>query len=911
MLDSLLAGLCRMPKNFRAVLPQAAVLALLCATLTTFASTSLAQQGTFVPTGSLNTATDNHTATLLSNGKVLIVGGIGGLGSQGTPAELYDPTSGTFVANVGTGTIGAGSSATLLSNGKVLFAGGIGTVLTMNQVGAELYDPATGAFTTTGNMITGRYYPTATRLQSGKILIINGGQCPQGSNNVCLDGNAELYDPTSGTFTATGSLTTNHDGGTATLLNNGMVLVAGGGQHDGIISCTAIAELYNPATGTFTPTGTMNNCRSGHAAMLLNTGRVLIAGGDGFPPNVLLSDAWASAELYDPTTGTFTPTGNMNTPREVPTATLLNNGMVLVAGGLDPDRTPEPAEYLATAEVYDPATGTFTPTGDMNFARADHTATLLNDGTVLVVGGANLIGPPNNYTVNVLSSAELYEQIAVSPASLSFSNQSTGTTSASQTVTLTNNESTALTIGGVSVSGANGSDFVETNDCVGSLPAGASCSISVTFTPAATGMRAASLTIANNLSVSPVLVPLTGTGVPPAPIVSLSSNGVPFATQALGTTSSPQTVTLHNTGTATLNIQTVAITGASAGDFAITNGSTCTNGANVAINGSCTIQLIFTPTGPGTRSATVSITDNAADSPETISLSGTTAPSVSITPSTVTFSSQYVGTSGLPQTVTITNTGTASVTVTAVTASITDFGVLSNCTNVVAAGANCTIGVFFDPTAGGTRTGTLSITDNAAGSPQTITLTGSGQDFSMTPGSASSATVTPGQSASYSIAIAPAGGFAQSVALSCSGGPTQSTCTVSPNLIALGGKSATTAMVTVTTMSSAQGPVLPRGTGWPMEYRQTPLILALIWMSLLMAALLLLMWREQRFRWAPTFALAVLACLGMTLTSCGGGSGGGGGINPQAGTYTITVTGNFSSGSTTLTHAAKLTLVVQ
>jgi hypothetical protein len=210
-----------------------------------------------------------------------------------------------------------------------------------------------------------------------------------------------------------------------------------------------------------------------------------------------------------------------------------------------------------------------------------------------------------------------------------------------------------------------------------------------------------------------------------------------------------------------------------------------------------------------------------------------------------------------------------------------------------------------------TRTGTLKITDSAGNSPQTVTLTGSGQDFSMTPGSASSATVSPGQTASYSIAIAPAGGFAQSVALSCGGGPVQSTCAVTPNTIALGGKSAIAAMVTVTTVASAHGQVLPRGTAWLMQYRQTPLILALTWMSLLMAALLLLSRREQRFRWAPAFALTVLVCLAMPFTSCGGGSGGGGGASPQAGTYTVTVKGNFSSGSTPLTHAAKLTLVVQ
>jgi ASPM-SPD-2-Hydin domain-containing protein/galactose oxidase-like protein len=849
---------------------------------------AFAQSGSFVPTGNLSDGSYGQASTLLSNGKVLVVGGVDSV-NNAVPPQLFDPTTGAFSAAGTMNVTRESSTATLLMNGKVLIAGGDANGT------AELYDPASNTFTPTGSMTKVRFGQYATTLNNGNVLIVGGASCP----HACGDQSAELYDPATGMFTATGSLQEGITSYTLTSLPDGKALVAGG-CIPLLPACAADAELYDPSTGTFSFTGHLIVAHFRHTATLLNDGKVLIAGGSGN------SGVQTEAELYDPATGTFAPTGSMNIARTSATATLLNDGTVLLAGGDTEGTSPYPTQ----AEIYDPTSGTFALTGSLSAGRINHSASLLSNGIVLIAGGSFFTSGTNIQLIS-LDSAELYEPVTLDPASITFPDQSNGFTSAAQTVTLTNHSSTALSISGVSLTGANSSDFAQTSNCVGSVPAGMSCSLQITFTPTATGARNAVLQIASNLSVNPVLVPLTGTGVAPAPVVSLSPNGVAFATQALGTTSAPQTVTLRNTGTATLNIQTIAITGANAGDFAITNGSTCTSGANVAINGSCTIQFTFTPTGPGARSAIVSIADNAADSPETISLSGTTAPSVSIAPSTVTFSSQYVGTSGLPQTVTVTNTGTASVTVTAVTASPSDFGVLSNCTNVVAAGANCTIGVFFDPTAGGTRTGTLSITDNAAGSPQTITLTASGEDFSMTPGSASSATVTPGQSASYSIAIAPAGGFAQTVALSCSGGPAQSTCTVSPNSIALGGKSATTAMVTVTTMASAQGPVLPRGTGWPMQHRQTPLILALIWMSLLMAALLSLSRREQRFRWAPQFALAVLVCLGMTLTSCGGGSGGGGGSSPQAGTYTVTVTGNFSSGSTTLTHAAKVTLIVQ
>jgi hypothetical protein len=410
----------------------------------------------------------------------------------------------------------------------------------------------------------------------------------------------------------------------------------------------------------------------------------------------------------------------------------------------------------------------------------------------------------------------------------------------------------------------------------------------------------------------PLAVPLSGTGVAPAPIVSLSSSGVIFAMQALGATSAPQTVTVRNTGNATLNIQTVALTGSNSGDLAIASGSSCANGSTVAANGSCAIQLTFTPTAPGARSAVVSITDNAADSPETISLSGSEppVPALGLSPSSLTYPAQFVGTTGLPQTVTVTDNGAVanSVTITPVTAAPGDFGVLNNCSNPIAVGGSCTIGVFFDPTSSGTRTGTLTITNSAAGN-QTVTLTGNGEDFSLTTSSAFTATVTPGQTASYSIVVAPAGGFAQSVALSCSGGPVQSMCAVSPSMISLSGSSGTAATVTLTTR--ANGSAQPFGNGRPTDtlLKQIPLIVTVIVMLLMKAVSSLRQTRGQRFRWASAVALTTVLFFGMTLTSCGGG--GSGGSNPQAGTYTITVTANFASGSTTLSHATKLTLVVQ
>jgi hypothetical protein len=906
--DGVLAGLCRMRRNFRAVLVQALLFALLCGGLTTCASTAAAQTYTFGATGDMVTPRAEQTAILLNNGKVLIAGGFvdspaaSGLAS----AELYDPATAAFTATGNMTSSRFFHTATLLNNGKVLVVGGAASPGGDPVASAELYDPATETFTATGNMTVARTEHTATVLADGRVLVAGG----VAAGNVGL-GSAELYDPTTGTFTATGSMTSARWAHTSTLLSNGKVLVTGGipGGDAGLAS----AELYDPSTGIFAATGNMNTPRYSHTATLLSNGQVLIVGGFGLVqtqgltgPGVVSAD-----DLYDPTTGTFTATGSMNTPpRYEHAAKLLTNNLVLVTGGDDG------SSALNTADLYDVATGTFAPTASMNLgntgrpsygARIFHTATLLNDGTMLVAGGYSSGGGSIAFP-----SAELFETTfaIVSPGSLTFGSQATGTTSASQTITLTNTESTTLNITRVAIGGTNLSDFAETDNCLGSVAIGASCSITVTFTPTAAGSRVGSVLIVNNSS-SPLYVPLSGMAVTAGPAVSLSSAILGFADQAPGTTSPPQTVTLTNTGKAILNIQTVVITGGNG--FAVANDTTCTNGVSVAVSSSCLIQVTFTPTAPGQGRATVVITDSAADSPQQISLVGNSglAAVVSVSPTSISFPGQYLGTSGLPQTVTVTNNGSLPLTISSVVATPADFGQLSSCGNSLAPNASCAIGVFFDPTTGGTRTGTLTITDSAAGSPQTVTLTGSGQDFSMALGSATSATVSPGQTASYSIAVAPAGGFAQSVALSCGGGPTQSTCTVSPSSIALSAKSAMTAMVTVTTVASAQGPVLPYGTGWPIQYRQAPLILALMWMSLLMAAVLLLSRREQRFRWAHAFSLAVLVCLAMTLTACGGGSGRGGSTSPQAGTYTVTVTGNFSSGSTTLTRSAKLTLVVQ
>ncbi len=273
--------------------------------------------------------------------------------------------------------------ATQLLNGKVLVEAGTveGDAGLIDSPSAELYDPSTGTWTLTGNLNRRRFLHTATLLPDGKVLVAAGADIDGGGYFPIAS--AELYDPATGTWTLTRPLNNRRFSHTATLLPNGKVLVVGGSNNVGLTS----AELYDPASGTWRDTGSLNNGHSNHTATLLPNGMVLVAGGLDSTNHIS-----ANADVYNPATGTWTVTGSLNTARTDHTATLLPNGKVLVAGG---------AIFLASAELYDPATGMWTATGSMATAREDDTATLLPNGQVLVVAGNSPAG-----TVN---SAEIYD----------------------------------------------------------------------------------------------------------------------------------------------------------------------------------------------------------------------------------------------------------------------------------------------------------------------------------------------------------------------------------------------------------------------------------------------------------------------------------------------------------------------
>lgn len=366
------------------------------------AANTLAQsKGSFARTGDMMMARSQHTATLLPTGKVLIAGG----SSTGrleesllASAELYDPVTGTFSA---TGNMTTGRwqhSATLLPDGNVLITGGYGAAAPLAS--AELYDPSSGTFTATGNMLTQGWH-SAKLLGNGKVLITGGFTLYPNLAN------AELYDPATGTFAATGSYAPTRFicevCPPSILLAGGTVLSAG----------TSPAQLYDPVTGAFRATGASSDFHS--AAVLLVNGTVLFAGGESL-------SRLATAELYDPVSGSFKSAPNMAWRRAVHTATLLPDGAALIAGGDTEECSGNSCTFSGTTEsveIYDPSSGTFVSTGSMSTSRGAHTATLLNDGRVLIAGGVSYGGI--GIFFGHLASAEVYTPAVLKPAPALFS----------------------------------------------------------------------------------------------------------------------------------------------------------------------------------------------------------------------------------------------------------------------------------------------------------------------------------------------------------------------------------------------------------------------------------------------------------------------------------------------------------
>jgi len=517
----------------------------------------------------------------------------------------------------------------------------------------------------------------------------------------------------------------------------------------------------------------------------------------------------------------------------------------------------------------------------------------------------------------------LEPRMAVSAATLTFTGQVVGVPGAAQTVTLTNNTNSAVTLSAPTITAgsppASSTDFVPTNGtCSNTLLAGASCTVKVTFTASVTANETATLNLNSSDSSSPQQVALASTGTVAAVVtLSPSPTQVTFATQVVNTTSSPaQTLTITDTGNAPLIFSAAPfITGTNGTpgtDFAIVAGSgtTCTNGASVQPNATCTIALTFSPSGttPNPRTANLTLSDNATGSPQLVALSGMASlstPIVTITsPSTpLTFSGQLVTTTSTAQTVMVKNTGNSALTLSAAPSIIgtsgtpsTDFaiqaGTGTTCTNgaVIQANATCTIAITFTPS--GTtnpRTATLTLSDNASPSTQTLNLSGTGEDFSVT--ATAPAAINPGQSASIPVTVIGLGGYTGSVSFACSGMIQGGSC-VAPGAVNASPAPGTTATFMVTTTAFVAPP--PSRRIPPVSPRQ---------IVLLFAALLLLFSVPVARRVRTRLSLAGAMVLFIVLAGCSG-------TPPATATPAGPYTFNITASSGGVTHAANVTVTV-
>jgi hypothetical protein len=335
-----------------------------------------------------------------------------------------------------------------------------------------------------------------------------------------------------------------------------------------------------------------------------------------------------------------------------------------------------------------------------------------------------LIATSGNLTHTIVVFLDSDPTVQFSPTSLSFGNQLQGSSSAPQQVTLTNAGSTPLAIASTTIGGTNVFDFTETNNCGTSLASNSSCTITVTFTPQATGSRAGTLFITDSDPTSPQQIPLSGTGTASAANVTPSS--LAFGNQLVSTASPAQPATLTNTGTATLNITSISVAGNGSTNFAETNNC----GTSLAPSASCTINVTFTPGNIGIYTANLSVTDNSGSGTQIVSLSGTgIQPAVTLSKTVLAFGSQVWGTTSQAQAVTVTNSGTATLNFTSITITGSnpgDFAQTNNCGTSLGVGLVCSINVTFTPTNIGSRTASVSLSDNAPNSPQTVALNGTG-----------------------------------------------------------------------------------------------------------------------------------------------------------------------------------------
>lgn len=535
--------------------------------------------------------------------------------------------------------------------------------------------------------------------------------------------------------------------------------------------------------------------------------------------------------------------------------------------------------------------------------------------------------------------------VQIEPASmaLAFGSVPAGTSSGSQTVTLTNQGSTALSVSSIAIQGANTADFAVVATLTtcptagGTVAIGATCSVAVQFAPQSAGTaKSAALSFSDNAAGSPQTVALTGSSNSPA-VLQVSPTSLTFAAQGEGSTSAGQTITLTNTGASPTNVSGISIKGANASDFI--EQTACSPVLSAGAN--CQVSISFAPTtgaAAGPRSATVNV---PGGTPNSVTISGTaTVAAISFTTS-LSFASQVVGTTGAPQPITITNSssgayaGTLSVSQVAVTGTNkSDFTITTNsCSgtgNSIAAGNSCSVQVAFDPQEAATcgddanRSATLQLQDNAPGSPQMIPLTGPAADFCLAAANGQPVTVpvTAGQPALFNLDVASSGGFAGTVQISCAEqtGVDLGACSVSPASVQASSSAVANFTVTVPTYAASSTSMLdPRG-GSPPEWggRVAAEICAVAICVLLFiaasgaAGAFAARASDSVGRIAMIVQIAALVlAFSVGIAACGGaGDPPAPNLGTPPGNYSVTVTATTTSGGNSTTRTASLTFTV-
>jgi hypothetical protein len=481
--------------------------------------------------------------------------------------------------------------------------------------------------------------------------------------------------------------------------------------------------------------------------------------------------------------------------------------------------------------------------------------------------------------------------IVLNPILVTFPSTTINATSPVQNITISNTGGTPI---GLQTPSVIGVDFkITANTCGSSLGPSTGCTVAIAFIPTASGSRSGTFSITDDVGTQ--TADLSGIGTSPA-TDALSPLALTFAPQQITTASAAQQITLSNSGDLPLTLIAAQIT---SGDFTAVNA--CGNSLNP--HSTCSINVAFAPKNVGTISGQLSVSDQYRTQTVTLNGIGLAPPGVSLSPfSTVTFPATGVGISSAGQTVTLTNNGGVPLLVQSIVVA-GDFVIVSGsntCGSTVALGAACTMQVAFVPTVGGPRAGVLTVTDNASNSPQMLTLTGSGVDFTLDPNGGTSLTIVNGQNAVYPLLLSSAANIPGTATFTCTGAPANSTCNITPASVALG--NTTTVSVTVLTgvSSTAQ-------SSRPLMNRP-----GMFWLATLLP-LSLGAFRRNRRSWLASFFL--LGCL-VAATGCGAGRAiplqSGSNPNPTpnpitpAGTYTIVA--SASSGG--LTRAVNLTLIV-